>query len=35
MHTSARNVGHIAAIAGAVLFGLSLHKGDVRFKGRR
>jgi hypothetical protein len=25
----------IAAIAGAVLFGLSLHKGDVRFKGRR
>jgi hypothetical protein len=25
----------VAAIAGAVLFGLSLHKREIRFKGRR
>jgi hypothetical protein len=25
----------VAAIAGAVLFGLSLNKRDIRFKGRR
>jgi hypothetical protein len=25
----------VAALTGAVIFGLSLHKGDIRLKGRR
>jgi len=25
----------VAVITGAVVFGLSLHRGDIRFKGRR
>jgi len=25
----------VAVIAGAVIVGMSLHKGDIRFKGRR